>query len=138
MLSYKNENGNVKELAAGGTMGDLLAESAYLLTAVYGMLARRDKAAAEIFKVSMMMAVGDPESPVWKNIEPDRISIAQRVKPKEGKSDDKWRGFDGAAVLRKRQLRRVPAVGRRSGGHDLRRRLDGRGGRFDRIPAAGP
>lgn len=22
MLSYKNENGNVKELAAGGTMGD--------------------------------------------------------------------------------------------------------------------
>lgn len=27
MLSYKNENGNVKELAAGGTMGDLLAES---------------------------------------------------------------------------------------------------------------
>lgn len=53
------------------------------------MLARRDKAAAEIFKVSMMMAVGDPESPVWKNIEPDRLSIVQRVKPKEGKSDDK-------------------------------------------------
>lgn len=53
------------------------------------MLARRDKAAAEIFKVSMMMAVGDPESPAWKNIEPDRLSIVQRVKPKEGKSDDK-------------------------------------------------
>ena len=31
----------------------------------------------------------DPESPVWKNIEPDCLSIAQRVKPKEGKSDDK-------------------------------------------------
>ena len=89
MLSYKNENGNVKELAAGGSMGDLLAESAYLLTAVYSMLARRDKAAAEIFKVSMMVAVEDPESPVWKNIEPDCLSIAQRVKPKEGKSDDK-------------------------------------------------
>ena len=89
MLSYKNENGNVKELAAEGPMGDLLAESAYLLTAVYSMLARRDKAAAEIFKVSMMMAVGDPESPVWKNIEPDCLSIVQRVKPKEGKSDDK-------------------------------------------------
>lgn len=88
MLSYKNENGNVKELAARGTMGDLLAESAYLLTAVYSMLARRDKA-AEIFKVSMMMAVGDPESPVWKNIEPDCLSIVQRVKPKEGKSGDK-------------------------------------------------
>lgn len=29
MLSYKNENGNVKELAAEGSMGDLLAESAY-------------------------------------------------------------------------------------------------------------
>ena len=70
-------------------MRDLLAESAYLLTAVYGMLARRDKAAAEIFKVSMMMAVGDPESPVWKNIGPDCISIVQRVKPKEGKADDK-------------------------------------------------
>ena len=41
MLSYKNENGNVKELAAGGTMRDMLAESAYLLTAVYSMLARR-------------------------------------------------------------------------------------------------
>lgn len=88
MLSYKNENGNVKELAAGGTMRDILAESAYLLTAVYSMLARRDKA-AEIFKASMMMAVGDPESPVWKNIEPDCLSIVQRVKPKEGKSDDK-------------------------------------------------
>lgn len=35
MLNYKNENGNVKELAAGGSMGDLLAESAYLLTAVW-------------------------------------------------------------------------------------------------------
>lgn len=89
MLSYKNENGNVKELAAGGTMGDLLAESAYLLTAVYSMLARRDKAAAEIFKVSMMMAVGDPKSPVWQDLKPDRLSIAQRAKPKEGKSDDK-------------------------------------------------
>ena len=89
MLSYKNENGKVKELAAGGTMGDMLAESAYLLTAVYGMLARRDKAAAEIFKVSMMMAVGDPESPVWKNSNPNCISIVQRVKPEEGKADDK-------------------------------------------------
>lgn len=89
MISYKNENGNVKELAAEGSMGDLLAESSYLLTAIYSMLARRDKAAAGIFKVSMMMAVGDPKSPVWKNIEPDCISIAQRVKPKEGKSDDK-------------------------------------------------
>ena len=89
MLSYKNENGNVKELAAGGSMGDLLAESAYLLTAVYSMLACRDKAAAEIFKVSMMMAVGDPESPVWQDLKPDCLSIAQRVKPKEGKSDDK-------------------------------------------------
>lgn len=89
MLSYKNENGKVKELTAAGSMGDLLAESAYLLTAVYSMLAHRDKAAAEIFKVSMMVAVGDPESPVWKNIEPDRLSIVQRVKPKEGKSDDK-------------------------------------------------
>lgn len=89
MLSYKNENGNVKELAAGGSMGDLLAESAYLLTAVYGMLARGDKAAAEIFKVSMMMTVGDPESPVWKNIEPNCISIVQTGKPKEGKTDDK-------------------------------------------------
>lgn len=89
MLSYKNENGKVKELAAGGTMGDLLAESAYLLTAIYGMLARRDKAAAEIFKVSMMMAVGDPESPVWKNIEPNCISIVQTGKPKESKRDDK-------------------------------------------------
>lgn len=58
MISYKNENGNVKELAAQGSMKDLLAESAYLLTAVYSMLARRDKAVAEIFKVSMMMAVG--------------------------------------------------------------------------------
>lgn len=89
MISYKNENGNVKELAAEGMMGDLLVESAYLLTAVYGMIARSDKAAAEIFKVSMMMAVGDPESPVWKNIEPNCISIVQRDKPKEGKSDDK-------------------------------------------------
>lgn len=60
MLSYKNENGKVKELTAEGTMGELLAESAYLLTAVYGMLARGDKAAAEIFKVSMMMTVGGP------------------------------------------------------------------------------
>lgn len=34
MISYKNENGNVKELAAQGSMKDLLAESAYLLTAV--------------------------------------------------------------------------------------------------------
>ena len=89
MLSYKNENGSVKELAAEGSMGDLLAESAYLLTAVYNMLARRDKAAAEIFKVSMMMAVGDPESPVWQDLKPDCLSIVQRVKPKEGKSDDK-------------------------------------------------
>lgn len=89
MLSYKNENGNVKELAAEGSMGDLLAESTYLLTAVYSMLARRDKAAAEIFKVSMMMAVGDPESPVWQDLKPDCLSIEQRVKPKEGKSDDK-------------------------------------------------
>lgn len=89
MLSYKNENGKVKELAAGGSMGDLLAESAYLLTAVYSMLARRDKAAAEIFKVSMMMAVRDPESPVWQDLKPDCLSIVQRVKPKDGKSDDK-------------------------------------------------
>ena len=49
----------------------------------------RDKAAAEIFKVSMMMAVGDPESPVWQDLKPDCLSIAQCVKPKEGKSDDK-------------------------------------------------
>lgn len=49
MLSYKNENGNVKELAAEGSMGDLLAESAYLLTAVYSMLARRDKHGAGYF-----------------------------------------------------------------------------------------
>ena len=48
MLSYKNENGKVKELTAAGSMGDLLAESAYLLTAVYSMLARRDKAAADL------------------------------------------------------------------------------------------
>lgn len=89
MISYKNENGNVKELTAQGSMKDLLAESAYLLTAIYSMLARRDKAVAEIFKVSMMMAVGDPESPVWKNIEPDCLSIVQRVKPKEGESDEK-------------------------------------------------
>lgn len=89
MLSYKNENGNVKELAAEGSMGDLLAESTYLLTAIYSTLARRDKAAAEIFKVSMMMAVGDPESPVWQDLKPDCLSIVQRVKPKEGKSDDK-------------------------------------------------
>ena len=46
MLSYKNENGNVKELAGQGSMGDLIEESAYLLTAVYSMLARRDKAEA--------------------------------------------------------------------------------------------
>ena len=83
MISYKNENGNVKELAAQGSMKDLLAESAYLLTTVYSMLARGDKATAEIFKVSMMMAVGDPESPVWKNIEPDCLSIVERRK-KEG------------------------------------------------------
>ena len=89
MLSYKNENGHVKELAVRGTMKDLFVESAYLLAAVYDTLARRDKAAAEIFKVSMMMAVGDPESPVWKNIEPDCLSIVQCVKPKEGKTDDK-------------------------------------------------
>lgn len=124
MLSYKNENGNVKELAAGGTMGDLLAESAYLLTAVYSMLARRDKAAAEIFKVSMMMAVGDPESPVWKNIEPDCLSIVQRVKPKEGKSDDKRRGFDGAAMLRERQLQRMPEPQQRPDRHELHRQND--------------
>ena len=89
MLSYKNENGNVKELAAEGSMGDLLAESAYLLTAIYSMLARRDKAAAEIFKVSMMMAVGDPKPPVWQDLKPDCLSIAQRVKPKDGKIDEK-------------------------------------------------
>lgn len=89
MISYKNENGNVKELAVGGTMGELIDESAYLLTVVYSMLARGDKAAAEIFKVSMMMAVGDPKSLVWKNIEPDRLRIVQRVKPKEGKRDEK-------------------------------------------------
>ena len=89
MLSYKNENGNVKELAAEGSMGDLLAESAYLLTAIYSMLARRDKAAAGIFKVSMMMAVGDPKSPVWQDLKPDCLGITQRAKPKEGKSDDK-------------------------------------------------
>lgn len=89
MLNYKTKDGKVTELAAQGSMKDLLAESAYLLTAVYSMIARRDKAVAEIFKVSMMMAAGDPESPVWKNIEPDCLSIVQRVKPKEGKSDDK-------------------------------------------------
>ena len=89
MISYKNENGTVKELAAQGSMKDLLAESAYLLTAVYSMLARGDKAAAEIFKVNMMMAVGDPESPVWQNLKPNCLSIVQRVKPEEGKSDDK-------------------------------------------------
>ena len=83
MISYKNENGNVKELAARGTMGDLLAESAYLLTAIYGMLAHRDKAAAEIFKVSMMMAVGDPESPVWQDLKPDCLSIVERGKKEE-------------------------------------------------------
>lgn len=83
MISYKNENGNVKELAAGGSMKDLLAESAYLLTAIYGMLARSDKAAAEIFKVSMMMAVGDPESPVWQDPKPDCLSIIERRKKEE-------------------------------------------------------
>ena len=83
MLSYKNENGNVKELAAEGSMGDLLAESTYLLTAIYSMLARRDKAAAEIFKVSMMMAVGDPESPVWQDLKPNRLSIVERRKKEE-------------------------------------------------------
>lgn len=83
MISYKNENGNVKELAAQGSMKDLLAESAYLLTAVYSMLARRDKAAAEIFKVSMMVAVGDPESPVWQDLKPNRLSIVERRKKEE-------------------------------------------------------
>lgn len=78
MISYKNENGNVKELAAQGSMKDLLAESAYLLTAVYSMLARGDKAAAEIFKVSMMVAVGDPKSPVWQDLKPDRLSFVER------------------------------------------------------------
>lgn len=69
--------------------GDMVRALANCGMAVYGMLARRDKAAAEIFKVSMMMAVGDPESPVWQDLKPDCLSIAQRVKPKEGKSDDK-------------------------------------------------
>ena len=78
MISYKNENGNVKELAAQGSMKDLLAESAYLLTAVYSMLARGDKAAAEIFKVSMMVAVGDPKSPVWQDLKPDCLSFVER------------------------------------------------------------
>lgn len=83
MISYKNENGTVKELAAGGSMKDLLTESAYLLTAVYGMLARGDKAAAEIFKVTMMMAVGDPESPVWQDLKPDCLGIVERRKKEE-------------------------------------------------------
>lgn len=76
MISYKNENGNVKELAAQGSMKDLLA-------AIYSMLARRDKAAAEIFKVSMMMAVGDPESPVWQDLKPNCLSIVERRKKEE-------------------------------------------------------
>lgn len=83
MISYKNENGNVKELAAQGSMKDLLAESAYLLTAIYSMLARRDKAVAEIFKVSMMMTVGDPESPVWQDLKPNCLSILERRKKEE-------------------------------------------------------
>nr|DAO81208.1 MAG TPA: hypothetical protein [Caudoviricetes sp.] len=83
MISYKNENGTVKELAAQGSMKDLLAESAYLLTAVYSMLARGDKAAAEIFKVSMMMAVGEPESPVWQDLKPDYFSFVERGKKEE-------------------------------------------------------
>ena len=41
MLSYKNENGKVKELAAGGTMGELLAESAYLLGSLWHARAQR-------------------------------------------------------------------------------------------------
>lgn len=83
MLSYKNENGNVKELAGQGSMGDLIEESAYLLTAVYSMLARRDKAVAEIFKASMMMAVGDPGSPVWQELKPKCLSIVERRKKEE-------------------------------------------------------
>lgn len=83
MISYKNENGNVKELAAQGSMKDLFAESAYLLTAVYSMIARGDKAAAEIFKMSMMMAVGDPESPVWQDLKPNCFSLVERGKKEE-------------------------------------------------------
>ena len=89
MLNYKNENGNVKELAAGGSMGDLLAESAYLLTAVYSMLARSDKGLAKVFQAHFALLAADPESPMWENSNPNCISIVQRVKPKEGKTDDK-------------------------------------------------
>ena len=47
------------------------------------MLARRDKAMAELFKASMMMAVGDPGSPVWQELKPKCLSIVERRKKEE-------------------------------------------------------
>lgn len=35
------------------------------------------------------LLAADPESPMWENSNPNCISIVRRVKPKEGKSDDK-------------------------------------------------
>lgn len=119
MISYKNENGNVKELAAGGTMGDLLAESAYLLTAVYSMLARRDKAAAEIFKVSMMMAVGDRNRRYGRTLNRTASASCSASNRRRARAVTSDEVLTALRCWRKRQLQRMPEPQQRPDRHEL-------------------
>ena len=85
MLNYKTKDGKVTELEAQGSLAELLSDTTFLAHAIYGMLARSDK----VFQAHFALLAADPESPMWENSNPNCISIVQRVKPKEGKTDDK-------------------------------------------------
>jgi len=89
MLSYKTKDGKVIELEAQGSLAELLSDTTFLAHAIYGMLARSNEGLAKAFRAHFALLAADPESPMRENSNPNCISIVQRVKPKEGKSDDK-------------------------------------------------
>ena len=89
MLNYKTKDGKVTELEAQGSLAEILSDTTFLAHAIYGMLARSNEGLAKAFQANFALLAADPESPMWENSNPNCISIVQRVKPKEGKSDDK-------------------------------------------------
>lgn len=89
MLRYKVENNKVTDLKAAGPFVDLLGETSFLIRAIYNMMATSDKEAAKAFQARFALMAADPESPMWEEDKPSCISIVRRVKPKEGKTDDK-------------------------------------------------
>lgn len=89
MMNYKVKDGKVTELVAQGPLTELLSGTAFLVYAIYSMLAQSSEETAKMFQTHFVLMAADLESPMWEKDAPDCLSIVQTVKPKEGESDDK-------------------------------------------------